>query len=604
MNYVTLAFSIIYLVSCTLGTGSLFASAVGLKASIKSSSLYFFVGEGLLSTIAILINVVLKYPFNFLAFILITLPGFIYGAAHLFHWRACRYNLNSKFIPLYLLILFIFLFIPRLFLPNFSWDDVAYHLPALQEISAGNVTFPLLSNSPYLDFQTFFSKFYGNLPFGMESYSSILYLFSFGANSAGGWVSLLNFLFFLIFLSHFLAKKYRYNVPLQAFAFILTLGGVDMLSTFASGYVDISVAIFQFLGVTLLWGYLKYKNSSDLYLSIIFIFTSVSFKYTSLYILPIYLLFVALAVFLKTPRKERINLFVRAFVLSVAFGGFWYIKNLVLYLNPVYPFVFRHFGMTNFEFETLKYQIYFPTGQTIVTSFLSFINQNPFAPYSLLVIVYLYISKKIRLYSFDSVVLFFALYLWFVDFSFGNQISRFALLLPISISIVSVKVLKTLSGRMVVFACVLLFFLFRLSPQLWAFISEAVRTDLDFLRGRTAIIEKKNVGCSADVINYLKDVGMRESTLNFWDPFAAIYYSGTKIFYNFHGNLNYTYFQVPKTVKYLYVNEGMRADFVKNPNYHRDISPILRQQLESSLITKGKLVYKSGNCELFEIGIN
>ena len=138
------------------------------------------------------------------------------------------------------------------FIKPYTWDDVSYHFPAVKEIGRGKVSFPLLSDSPYINYYRPFSIFYGSLPYASESFASVVYLLSISHPSSVQLLYFVNLFMFLVFVSTLLKNEYRVDLETRLVISILIISLYDVSRLISTGYVDLNVFIYQFLGISLL----------------------------------------------------------------------------------------------------------------------------------------------------------------------------------------------------------------------------------------------------------------------------------------------------------------------------------------------------------------
>src|SRR3989344_19310 len=114
----------------------------------------------------------------------------------------------------------------------------------------------------------------------------------------------------------------------------------DLPIVATSGYIDYSTAALSAVGVVTMLEFMLTKDTRNLYAS--FVFSAISFgsKYPSL--VPFLASTVLLTVwFIKTKhyRVIKITNIIRLTLLTILFGGYWYIKNWIYTGNPLFPFL-------------------------------------------------------------------------------------------------------------------------------------------------------------------------------------------------------------------------------------------------------------------------
>lgn len=139
-------------------------------------------------------------------------------------------------------------------------------------------------------------------------------------------------------------KNFNFFAAIIFFTLFLYLPQ-DVLTSSTLGYVDIASIFMASLGVISLVDYLLYRKPSSFLSSSVLWGLALGIKNTPLTSLISYL--VVFVIFLSIDQfrhskksKPSFKLIAISTILFSLFGGFWYIKNLILFYNPIYPFVF------------------------------------------------------------------------------------------------------------------------------------------------------------------------------------------------------------------------------------------------------------------------
>lgn len=269
-----------------------------------------------------------------------TLPWYIKNKEYL-HF----FNQLKTLLPF---ILVVVPFLPALFvkasLPPYYSDEMAYHFISPYAVNnqladVWRFDGGVLSNAPKL-IDTFFV-----LGFSLtKTYSVVrLTLFTILATS-------------VIFVGHFLRKRFNFFV---GFFFVLLFFSLPQNIVFTStvGFVDIPAYSFFILGLIFSTFSLLDKNNKFeiLTLATIFLAMSLGTKYTIITaFIPIVLmlLILNLSIFKSLFGKPIIKRFIYLMFLFLIFGGYWYIKNLIIYGNPIYPFLFPCWGKYAIDCKT------------------------------------------------------------------------------------------------------------------------------------------------------------------------------------------------------------------------------------------------------------
>lgn len=242
------------------------------------------------------------------------------------------------FKPLILPILLIVPFLPSTFvrasLPPYVWDEMAYHFIS-----------PYVALHSISQYWQFNGDFYGNLPRLMDT----LYILSFSLTRTYSVVRLIQFSILVtsLFSAFLLIKKLLGRIPSLLFILIFLSLPLNIPYNATIGYVDFPA--FSFLLLGLVFGITSlFSNTHDyIILSLLFWAMSIGTKYTTL--IPFGAFAVSFTVIYWIKNRSFANLFdkktfLRIVLGLVIFGGYWYIKNLIVYGNPIFPFLFPCWG--------------------------------------------------------------------------------------------------------------------------------------------------------------------------------------------------------------------------------------------------------------------
>lgn len=565
-------------------------------------SIDFFIGQGIVSFFWIYISFFFPHPWNFLVFISMSVfPVRKLRLSRLLQKAKPFHYSKLPEILLFMLVMGLILFYLVLSTQKSTeWDDVSYHQPVVEEISHGKIRFPLLQSSPYIDFYSPFSAFYGSLPFNFESAASALYSLTFFHDSAAQILNICNIIFFLLLI--FSLLKSRYGTDKSAFLIIsfliLSNHGISLILT--TGLIDLSAAIFQVLSLIYILLAIEKKSKLFLYLSVIFISVSFGHKFTSLYLLPAYAL-----LFFIAANKIMIKSmdFILLIALGISFGFHWYIKNLLLHLNPVYPLFLGHRGLTkddyNFLIDSLINNIRTPNtienlAMLIKTSY------KPETSTQITAILTLFSLARFRKKNKGELILIISLLSFSaLNYLIGSQLSRYIIAFPLTLHILSYPMLKNNTFVKYGVLCLVIFNIFNNPLQFSIFQSR-------FSSIYNLVILKKindNSQCSKEVVEYLtRHQVPKLSVLNLWDPYASVFYRSSELFYNFHGGLNVSNFVLPKSISFIYINREQMNARINNEVLHRNMKPYQRYRLQAALLEDAKLLLSRDNCMLFMKG--
>ncbi len=182
--------------------------------------------------------------------------------------------------------------------------------------------------------------FYGNIPLFFHVLFASAMLFAnhwFSANA----VNIAIFIGFLFLLTS-CSKRWRGAGFLLVIALIV---GQDFFSgSVAQPMTDLARSCFAIASVLFLWRYFETRRPAELVQCALVLGGAVGSKYTELQMLGLIGI-----VLLPLIARGRISL--QLFAVSVVgftiVAAYWYVKNLVVLGNPIYPFVFGHPGLTD-----------------------------------------------------------------------------------------------------------------------------------------------------------------------------------------------------------------------------------------------------------------
>lgn len=229
-------------------------------------------------------------------------------------------------------LLIIAPFLPAVFvkasLPPYYADEMAYQFipPYFRNlIDVWRFDGGLYSNVPQL-FNTFF-----NLAFAITKTYSVVRLF--------------HFLILVTATAYAYLKLKIHFGRLSAFLFVFAFFSlpIDIVLTATLGYVDVATYSFILIGIINMIDFLYSKKTEPMFLSVVFWAMALGTKYTAVTIFVTFsMVFIAVIfykyklIFLKLTQPRFL---IRCIILFILFGGYWYLKNLIAYGNPIYPFL-------------------------------------------------------------------------------------------------------------------------------------------------------------------------------------------------------------------------------------------------------------------------
>jgi len=224
-------------------------------------------------------------------------------------------------IPLIIFSPLIFFVFAKSSLPPYQFDEMAYHYLSPFD----------LANSVKWSFS---GGIYQVIPHSLD----LIYHILFALFHTYSVARLTHFaLFFSSHLTLYLWLKTRYGIvpAIIYWVSIFYTPGQNWVYPSTSGYVDAGTTSFILIGIifafeTIFW------SKRQVYASIIFFSLALGSKYTPItsflaYLFPMLIL---------NPTSFKPHKLIKPLLLAVSVGLFWYIKNTIFTLNPIYPFVF------------------------------------------------------------------------------------------------------------------------------------------------------------------------------------------------------------------------------------------------------------------------
>lgn len=265
-------------------------------------------------------------------------------------WQTIIPFLRKSIFPL---VLFLPL-LPWVFikgsLPPYSWDEMAYHY-----ISPASLYFE----------RGWWAGvgFHENLPRFLET--AYIALFSLTKTFAVARLLHLSvFIAGLLVIYHFLKNQLGQLASIIFFALILFYGE-NLLFKATLGYIDVGTASLAMIGIICFLDFFLERKSGVLIIGLAFWGLAAGAKYSSLIPLASCSLII-LSIIIKERlfQREYLKAYFVGFFLFLLLGGYWYLKNLVYTLNPIYPFFFKcqlercyqltSIGNISFSFSNIK----------------------------------------------------------------------------------------------------------------------------------------------------------------------------------------------------------------------------------------------------------
>ena len=230
-------------------------------------------------------------------------------------------------------------------LPPRLWDEMAYHFYSPMRVDkevSWNFSHPLQSGE---------FDFYMMLPRTID----VMYILIFSITHTYATAQLLHLLIVLssiLVVSKFFSEKGGL-LPAVVFQFLFLFLNTELLFDATTGYIDSATAAIVILPLVALFLYVQKPTAKNLMTTVLLSSLSMGTKYTALSFLASSWLIALLLVLLTNSKiidqviknKKKIllvslNTLGVLLVVSVLFGGYWYLKNMIMTGNPTHPFTF------------------------------------------------------------------------------------------------------------------------------------------------------------------------------------------------------------------------------------------------------------------------
>lgn len=232
-----------------------------------------------------------------------------------------------------IVLLIIAPLLPALFvkasLPPYYADEMAYHLispSSLQAIKTWDFHGGLFANVPHL------MNFFYTITFSIARTFSVTRLINFSILATS-----------MLYAHSVLKRNFGFlSGLLFVFIFFSLPQGIIFTSTL--GYVDVPTYSFLLIGLMSALDYLVRRKKPMLVIAIIFGSLALGTKYTPITAISSFaLIYSAVVIFRRKYYKNILNpkFAIRLLAMFILFGGYWYVKNYVVYGNPIYPFLFQ-----------------------------------------------------------------------------------------------------------------------------------------------------------------------------------------------------------------------------------------------------------------------
>lgn len=295
-------------------------------------------GYGILGYFALILSYL--RILNKVSIFVFALIVFLLGCRSLFYFyrnlrellqNIVKQNLLNKILFGVLIFLIVFASLSA-YMPPYRGDVIIYHLPEVESIAKDGI----FSEGWYNTTLNLPEPWVSALPLLMETiYAVALTIYGFTL------VHLVHYQIFLALILAvyvFLRKKFTKTYGLLGCILIFSIFEIVVNSTVA--YVDAAMVSFGIAGLLIFMDWFFSNRKSSLILSALLFGFAAAIKYIAFYnLIIIGLFFLAKVIFIDKKKIWEIakvgSLFLGFWLIS---GGFWYLKNLVLYGSPICPY--------------------------------------------------------------------------------------------------------------------------------------------------------------------------------------------------------------------------------------------------------------------------
>ena len=266
---------------------------------------------------------------------------FFNNVFHEFKDKAIRFfNIIKKdFFLLFIFSLFLIsvcwlIFLGYLF-PSYTWDALWYHLPIVGHIIQSGA---IQENpAPFL-----IDLFMNIFPKNME----LIFLWNTIFLKSDIITDLSQLLFAIagVLAVYSLAVKLKIKEKHAVYSSLLFFFTPLIILQSTTNYVDVAVAVLFLIAIN----FLMYDDSQDCSLPVFFAGLTTGILVGSKASGPLFMVILSLAAVIKNFKRIR-QVIIYFLLPAVLIGGYWYIKNWILYGNPVYPMEVSILNITLFK---------------------------------------------------------------------------------------------------------------------------------------------------------------------------------------------------------------------------------------------------------------
>lgn len=472
--------------------------------------------------------------------------------------------------------------------PPHATDELHYHFPQARSVATtGKVNWSWDGH-----------YFFGNIPKLMEVvFAEGLLLSDYSLAHALNYLFLLGF---LILVYGLIKDKFGYKAAVFSIALLLLFEDLTWNATV--GFVDSATTALEVGALLLVAEWLCGRKDKLLILAGLLLGLGLGMKYSPLPT-ALYLSIVVLIV-----NYKKIYMFGLPALVS---GGYWYIKNLILFGNPFYPMYFGHTGVNTDVYLRLMNNIWQWEPKTLHTFLDKLKRWWTYSGSTTYVSIWLapltgFVNKKNKFLLILTG--YYVLYIpyWFF---FATHQTRFLLTGLVVASILTAILFSKIPNKILLVGLIVLGLVtlnFRpyeernlLQHYFWIKFHVVER---QYALGNISEREflKRKFGCQYEIIDYLNSNHLLGNVIDNWSAWHApsVSYFAKNIF------SSYDALQGIDSYRYLYVDESVKERHIS------DLDPVLTERTKTLLKADNEiekylnLEYQSDDCKLYEININ
>ena len=475
--------------------------------------------------------------------------------------------------------------------PPHASDELHYHFPQARAVAeSGKVGHSWDGH-----------YFYGNIPkLGEMIFAEGLLLSDYSLAHALNYLVLIGFLFLVFGL-----VKRRYGYRAAVFSITLLLLFEDFTWNGTVGFVDSMTTAMEVGALLLIADWVSTKKDKLLLPAGLLLGLSLGIKYSPLPT-ALYLTLIILV----TNWRKTLLFVMPAFLV----GGYWYIKNWIIFGNPFYPMYFGHSGVSEESYTGLMNAIWQWEPKTLTTfmnklkRWLTYSGSTTYVSIWLAPFVMLINIKDKFLLTLTGFYLLFIPY-WFF---FATHQTRFLLTGLVVASILTGILISKIPTRVIVIGLLLLIVMsLKVRPYeernlfqhyLWMKLQAVERqyalgnlTEQEYL--------SREFGCQYDVVKYLEDNKLEGKVIDNWTRWfgpSTKYFAIQNDFVIFPNDHAFSVSE-KNNINFVYYRDDYKRRNMESDNIFVKERVKLSLPEESMLIENSLLIFQNDECYLYKI---